>query len=138
MNIKKLKDRSELGLVAALTKVIPHLNKMGRINSLIRSAEKKAIRRLDRTRSLNKAEMVIVRDKFKKFERLTRWDTRPRHLISYISAVLAILDGKGYNDIELSLVDVIDFFERHKKINPACFWSGDIVKKKWDKVWYEL
>jgi len=134
MNINELKSQSELGLVASLKDII-RINTKSRIYGLANNASKKAYKEIKKKPLLNKKETEIVQQKFKKFEKLTKWDTNPRHLISYVSALLEIIEHTNWSEMKDDLVEIIDFFERKNKIPPGCFWSGKVTKQKWDESW---
>jgi hypothetical protein len=130
-----LKKQAELSLCIALPTIIPKINQAGRLNGMVNKIAKHAIKEVDKIQVPNKDEQSILIKAFDDFEKLTKWDKKPRHLITYLSAISAIIIDRGYHKINEGITDIIDHFERKNSVPAACYWSGHISKEKWEKVW---
>lgn len=106
----------------------------GRIDGLLKKLEKLANRELNRHRPTQTDVNVMVR-KLDQFDKLVDWGYTDKHLVTYCSALLLMLEPFNLKQINQILIDITDYFDRMINVPPGCYWSGEVTYKKWRRVW---
>ena len=123
---------AELALVRALPDLSP-LHKPGRLKGLYKKLQKAADKELHILPQITPPEMDIISDMIDRFSTSSGWTDKKRHIMTYVSFLLGITDGR-YPRITAILNDISDYFERIGKTRQANYWAGDIAMKKWETI----
>ena len=130
--MKTNKQRAELALIISLPETIKGITKPGRLRNLITKMAKEAENVYDsKFKQISKADLNDIGDRLSKFNNSAKWSERPRHILSYLSAISIFIEGRGYTKIEKLITEVIDYYERAGQAHPACFWSAVDAEKIW-------
>lgn len=118
----------------ALCRALPDMCKtqQGRVKGLYKNLQKETDRLLAMQPALQNKEVTVLAAMIDAFKQKTGWTGRGRHVLTYVSFLLAILDGESkYSRIITILNNIVDYFDRAGKAPIACFWAGALAKKKW-------
>ena len=126
------KQRAELALIISLPETIKGISKPGRLRNLISQLSKEAERIYNsKFKQASKLDILEIGESLNRFNNSAKWSERPRHILSYISAISIFIEGRGYKKIEKLITEVIDYYERAGQSHPACFWSAVDAEKIW-------
>ena len=132
--MKNNKKRAELALLISLPQTIKGITKPGRLRNLVSEIAKEAERIYNTTfEQASKGEVAQIGLCLEKFNNEIKWSERPRHILSYVSAISFFIEGRGYKKINKLVTEIVDYYERVGKAPAACFWSGVDAKKMWDE-----
>lgn len=131
MTEKHLKETAELALCRALRDMVP--TKQGRLDRLFSKLEKETDKILSQKPYVSDADKQRLAEVFDTFRDATGWAGRSKHVLTYVSFLLALIDGR-YPGITAPLNGIVDYFERAGRAPSACFWAGAVAKKKWDTI----
>ena len=129
-----LKERAELALCIALSDS-NRGGQPGRIKGLLKQLSKAAAKRLDNKPKISKKLSELCYEKIVIFSKKLKWDSRERHILTYISSLAIITENRKYKEINEIFVEILDYYERVDLAKASCFWPGEIAKKTWDDVW---
>ena len=131
--MKNNKQRAELALLISLPETIKGITKPGRLRNLISKIAGEAEKIYDNEfKKATKSEQFYIGMSLDKFNRSAQWSKRPRHILSYLSAIAIFIEGRGYRKIESLIMEVTDYYERAGKVQPACYWSALDAEKLWN------
>jgi len=126
---------AELALCITLEKSVLNLKK-GRLKNLLRRLSKESEKQIRKLPAPSTSAMEEIRVALDKFAESTGWSKKQKHLQTYVAAISLIIEKRGYKRINSILVDINDYQERYKKIQPSCYWSAEIVEQKWVDAFY--
>jgi hypothetical protein len=119
----------------ALQYSIPCISRKGRLKSLTKRLKKEATKEINKFPPPTEQDLISSTLVVNKFDKISGWSSKSKHIVTYVSALCAILEDRKYKKVQECLVDILDHFERVNPLPSACYWSGDIAKKKWDEAW---
>ncbi len=132
--MKNNKKRAELALLISLPETIKGITKPGRLRNLVSEIAKEAERIYNTTfEQARPSETLRIGVCLEKFNNSVKWEERPRHILSYVSAISFFIEGRGYTKINKLIIDIVDYYERVGKAPAACFWSAKDAKRMWDE-----
>lgn len=122
---------AELAVVISLYDVTKGL-KPGRLKNLLKQLQKEGKKEIHKIKEPDKTGMDQIKSALDEFEKTSGWGRSEKHLQTYVNSILMIIEKRNYTKINKLLVDIMDYQQRAKKIPDACFWSAEIVQKKWE------
>lgn len=69
-----------------------------------------------------------------KFHENTGWEGKRRHICTYASLCLDLIEGLPYVKIKDILVDIVDYYDRAGDFPPASGWSGALAADKFRAI----
>ena len=131
MTSQTLKTTAELALCRALPDMCRA--KQGRVSGQLDKLKKETDRLLVKMPQLKDSDKQQIAAVIDRFRLSTGWDGRGRHVMTYVSFLLAVLDGdEKYSRIIHVLNSIADYFDRANKAPAPCFWAGALACKKWE------
>ena len=131
--MKSNKHRAELAMIISLPETIKGITKPGRLRNLVNklSAEAQKIYS-SKYKQATPEQLRKIGDGFDKFNKTVQWSERPRHVITYISAISTFIKDRDYEKVNNLMIEIVDFYERVGKVPPACYWSAADAEKIWE------
>ena len=82
------------------------------------------------------SEKIEVEKRIFEFGRVTRWEGKPRHVMTYVSFCLSLMESvRGSEDIIKELNAISARFERFGESRMACMAAGALALEKWEEIW---
>ena len=134
INIDECKQRAELSLIISLPHTIEDICKPGRLKNLVQQLHDETIKVYDsKFTKATPEELKIVEKGYDRFNSFVLWDDKPRHILTYISAISSFIENRNYEKINSLIREVVDYYERAGKAPVACFWSAADAEKYWNE-----
>ena len=128
------KHRAELAMIISLPETIKGISKPGRLRNLVDQLSKEAKKVYDsKYKQATPEELKKIGDGFDKFNERVKWSERPRHVLTYLSAIAIFIEDHNYTKINKLIVDVLDYYERSGNLHCSCLWPALETKKIWDR-----
>jgi hypothetical protein len=125
------KEIAEMAIIHAIPQWA--VTKPGRLQNLLSRLQKNAEIELSRLKATTweKAEIDKICNKF--FDEVG-WRNRAKHILTYMSFISNIIDGRFGWYMEI-VKEIVDYYERKNLAPPACYWAGTTAQEKWDRLW---
>lgn len=132
----KLINQNSLQIIElAFVKMLPMGTELGRnqgrLKSLFQRLERQAEREMSRTIPVSTMELEKIKELAFGLQIATGWTGKSKHPATAISFVLDVIDSKNFGSITEILFEIIDYYERAKKLPPPCNWAGHLAAEKW-------
>lgn len=126
------RKNAELALVKGI--VLVSNPRPGRMRGLIKRLGREVDRELMRLPVIPKERFERVAAKLQEWERESGWAGKGKHICTYASFCLDLIDARPWPKVKAVLVDIIDHYDRVGAMPAACCWSGALARERFEEV----
>lgn len=109
----------------------------GRLKGLYNKLEKVITKELEILPKMSTLNRIRVDALLEEFFKATGWQGKPRHIATLASFCLEMLENSEFKynpKIDDILNDIVDYFDRKKKVSGLSFVAGRIAAEKWNYI----